>query len=152
MPWRHMGEWGYSSTFLHLGTSWRWVVSFTPLPFYPRGWTPSTHQIRGWVGPRVGLDAVEKRKILSLPGLESGPFPAIQINIILPHPRQQFTFQSLNLHLGWKECWRRWMRGRRSRSERIYRRNGKIKNKKRRWRRNTSGWGDEESAEQQKEM
>jgi hypothetical protein len=37
MPWRHMGEWRYSSTFLDLGTRWRWVVSFTPLPLYPRG-------------------------------------------------------------------------------------------------------------------
>jgi hypothetical protein len=31
-----------------------------PLGKEPR----STHWIRGWVGPRVGLDAVEKRKIL----------------------------------------------------------------------------------------
>jgi hypothetical protein len=26
------------------------------------------------VGPRAGLDAVEKRKILPLPGIEPGPF------------------------------------------------------------------------------
>jgi hypothetical protein len=26
--------------FLHLGTSWRWVVSFTPLPLYPRERAP----------------------------------------------------------------------------------------------------------------
>jgi hypothetical protein len=30
--WRRMGEWMYISTFFfYLGTSWRWVVSFTPL-------------------------------------------------------------------------------------------------------------------------
>jgi hypothetical protein len=29
-----------------------------------------THWIRGWVGPRAGLYAAEKRKILTLPGLE----------------------------------------------------------------------------------
>jgi hypothetical protein len=28
------GEWRYSSTFLDLGTRWRWVVGFTPLPPY----------------------------------------------------------------------------------------------------------------------
>jgi hypothetical protein len=31
----------------------------------------STHRLRGWVEPRAGLDAVEKRKILSLLGIES---------------------------------------------------------------------------------
>jgi hypothetical protein len=31
-PWRHIGEWRYSSTILDLGTRWRWVVSLTPLP------------------------------------------------------------------------------------------------------------------------
>jgi hypothetical protein len=31
-----MGEWRYSSI-LDLGTRWRWVISFTPRPFYPRG-------------------------------------------------------------------------------------------------------------------
>jgi hypothetical protein len=32
-----------------------------------------THWIGGWVGPRAGLDAVEKRKFLTLPGLELRP-------------------------------------------------------------------------------
>jgi hypothetical protein len=31
---------------------------------------PGTHRIEGWVGPRAGLDDVEKRKILTLPRLE----------------------------------------------------------------------------------
>jgi hypothetical protein len=30
----------------------------------------ATHWIKGWVGPRVDLDAVERRKILPLPGIE----------------------------------------------------------------------------------
>jgi hypothetical protein len=30
--WRHMGEWRYSSSFLDVGTRWRPMVSFTPLP------------------------------------------------------------------------------------------------------------------------
>jgi hypothetical protein len=33
----------------------------------------STHWIGGWVGPRAGLDDVEKRKFLTLPGLELRP-------------------------------------------------------------------------------
>jgi hypothetical protein len=40
---RHEGVWGseyIDQHFLHLGTSWRWVVSFTSLPLYPRGKSP----------------------------------------------------------------------------------------------------------------
>jgi hypothetical protein len=33
------------------------------LPPPPGGRTPGTHWIGGWVGPRAGLDAMEKRKI-----------------------------------------------------------------------------------------
>jgi hypothetical protein len=31
---------------------------------------PGIHWIRGWVGPRAGLDDVERRKILLLSGVE----------------------------------------------------------------------------------
>jgi hypothetical protein len=58
---------------LDLGTSWRWVISFTPLLLYPRGKSPGTHWIGGCVDPRVGLDAVEKRRFLILPGPELRP-------------------------------------------------------------------------------
>jgi hypothetical protein len=34
---------------------------------------PRTHWIGGWVDPSVGLDYVEKRKFLTLPGLELRP-------------------------------------------------------------------------------
>jgi hypothetical protein len=37
MQWRLMEEWRYSSTLLDLGTRWKWVVSFRPLPLYIRG-------------------------------------------------------------------------------------------------------------------
>jgi hypothetical protein len=37
MPWWHMGELSYSSTFVDLGTRWRWVVSFTLLSRYLQG-------------------------------------------------------------------------------------------------------------------
>jgi hypothetical protein len=48
------------------------VVSFTPRPLYHRRKPPGTHWIGAWVGPRVGLDAVAKRKIPS-PLRESNP-------------------------------------------------------------------------------
>jgi hypothetical protein len=35
---------------------------------------PGTHWIGGWVGPRASLDGAEKRKFLTLPGLEHRPF------------------------------------------------------------------------------
>jgi hypothetical protein len=34
---------------------------------------PGTHWLGGWVGPRAGVDDVDKRKFLSLPGLELRP-------------------------------------------------------------------------------
>jgi hypothetical protein len=40
MPSRHKGEWRYSSKILDLGTTWRWVVSFTPRPLYLTGNCP----------------------------------------------------------------------------------------------------------------
>jgi hypothetical protein len=64
MPWRRMGLWRYNSTFLGFGIRWRWVVSFTPCSFTLGVRAPGTHWIGSWVGTRVGLDAVEKRKIL----------------------------------------------------------------------------------------
>jgi hypothetical protein len=46
-----------------------WSAS-RPGRFIPWERAPSTHWIGGWVGPRTGLDGVEKRKFLILPGLE----------------------------------------------------------------------------------
>jgi hypothetical protein len=37
---------------------------------YPRERAPGTHWIGVWVGPRTGLDVVEKRNILPLPGIQ----------------------------------------------------------------------------------
>jgi hypothetical protein len=39
----------------------------------PGRFIPGTHWIGGWVGPRAGLDDMEKRKFLTLPGLELRP-------------------------------------------------------------------------------
>jgi hypothetical protein len=55
------------------------VVSFTPQPLYPRGRAPGTHWIGGWVDPRTGLEELEKRKFLTLPGYrDSNSDPSVQ--------------------------------------------------------------------------
>jgi hypothetical protein len=54
---------GTAPGILNLGTRWRCVVSFTARPLYPGGKSPCYPLHRGCVGPRVGLDAVEKRML-----------------------------------------------------------------------------------------
>jgi len=39
-PWRRMGREGIAPRILILGTTWRWLVSFTPRPPYPKGRSP----------------------------------------------------------------------------------------------------------------
>jgi hypothetical protein len=65
-----MGSGCIDPHFLDLGASWRWVVSFTPRPLYRWGRSLGTNWIGGWVGPRAGLDNVETRMFLNVPGLE----------------------------------------------------------------------------------
>jgi hypothetical protein len=72
----HEGIWGSGGTAPTLLTSaldgGEWSAS-------PLGKEPLvTQSIGGWVGPRAGLDAVEKRKILPLSGIEPG--------VIIPKP------------------------------------------------------------------
>jgi hypothetical protein len=47
-----------------------WSAS-RPSRFTPGKKIPGTHWIEGWVDARAGLDDVEKRKFLTLPGLET---------------------------------------------------------------------------------
>jgi hypothetical protein len=49
-----------------------WSAS-RPGRYTPGERAPGSHWIGGWVGPRTGLDDVEKRKFLTLPGLELRP-------------------------------------------------------------------------------
>jgi hypothetical protein len=73
-PWGVWGSGCIDPHFLDLGTSWWWVVRFTPRPLYPWGKSPwYPHWIGGWADPRAGLDDVEKRKLLTLSGLELRP-------------------------------------------------------------------------------
>jgi hypothetical protein len=65
MPWRHMGEWMYSSTILDLGTTRTWVVSFTPRVFCLWGNRPR-YPLDGWAQSRSGRCGGERN--LSLTG------------------------------------------------------------------------------------
>jgi hypothetical protein len=47
--------------------------AWSPGRFTPGERAYCTHWIRSWVGPRAGLDDVEKRKFLTPPGLELWP-------------------------------------------------------------------------------
>jgi hypothetical protein len=49
-----------------------WSAS-RPGRFYPREIALGTDWIGGWVGTKAGLDAMEKMKVLSLPGIEPRP-------------------------------------------------------------------------------
>jgi hypothetical protein len=60
----------YSHAFLTsalVGGEWS---ATRPGHFTPGERVPGTHWIGGWVGLRAGLDDVETRKFLTLPGLE----------------------------------------------------------------------------------
>jgi hypothetical protein len=60
------GAWKYGPTFLDLDTRQRGMVSFELLQLYPLGNSPPPQYLLdgGFCGPRVDLDAVEKKKIL----------------------------------------------------------------------------------------
>jgi hypothetical protein len=67
-----MGSGCIDPHFLDLGTSpGEWSTS-RPGRFTPGERAPGTHWIGGWVDLRAGVD-VEKRKFLTLPGLELRP-------------------------------------------------------------------------------
>jgi hypothetical protein len=57
-------------------------VQFQARQLYPREIARGTHWIGGWVDPRAGLDAMEKRKILPLPGIE--PRPSRPYHVAIP--------------------------------------------------------------------
>jgi hypothetical protein len=69
-----MGQWLCRPTF---SCPWylfggEWSAS-RPGRFTPGEKAPGTHWIGGWVDPRSGLDNVEKRKFLTIQGLELRP-------------------------------------------------------------------------------
>jgi hypothetical protein len=68
------GEWKYRSTFFFTSAVFGGQLSASrPSRFTPGERAPGTHWIGGWVSPRAGLDDVEKRKFLTVRGLELRP-------------------------------------------------------------------------------
>jgi hypothetical protein len=68
MPWRRMGSGCIDSHFLDLGTSWRWVVNFTPRPLYPQGKSPQYPLDRRLGGPQNRSGRFGEVKILTPTG------------------------------------------------------------------------------------
>jgi hypothetical protein len=58
---------------LRRGISWKLVVTFTTLPFYLRRKSPRYPMDIRQGGPQYRSDDMDKRKIMSLPGLELRP-------------------------------------------------------------------------------
>jgi hypothetical protein len=69
-----MKEWMYRSTFFFTSAlvGGEWSPSRTVL-LIPKERTTGTLWIGGWVGPRTGLDDVEKRQFLNLSGFKLDP-------------------------------------------------------------------------------
>lgn len=57
------GSAGGAPVILNFGTGWKCVLKFTP--------HPGTHGIGGTVGPKAGLDAMEREKSLAPAGFRS---------------------------------------------------------------------------------
>jgi hypothetical protein len=67
------GVYVYSHIFFTSAVGGVELSASRPGYFTPGGRTPGTYCIGGWVGPRAGMDDVEKGKFLTLPGLEIQP-------------------------------------------------------------------------------
>jgi len=84
---RHENVWasgGIAPRILRLGTRWKWVVGFTPRPLYSGKRAPAIQRIRGWVCPRVDLEAMAKKKRIPTPCRELNP----SRNLILCREKQ----------------------------------------------------------------
>jgi len=86
--------WGSGSItprLLNLGTRWRWVVSFTLRPLYPRRESPWYSLNRRIGGPqsRSGRGCINEKKSLLLPEIQlrsSSPQPNHYTDMCYPHP------------------------------------------------------------------
>jgi hypothetical protein len=76
---KYWGSGGIVPHIIDLGTGWSEWLGSRPGRFTPREGAPRTYCIGGCVGPRVGLEAVVRRKIPS-PYRKSNP----RIQIVQP--------------------------------------------------------------------
>jgi hypothetical protein len=73
---KHYAMKAYGEVDIQIHIFLTWVLAggdssaLRPGRFTPGERIPGTHWIGGWVDPRAGLDNLEKRKFLTLPGLE----------------------------------------------------------------------------------
>jgi hypothetical protein len=87
-----MGSECIDPCFLDLGSRWRWVVSFTPLPPYNRGKSP-----RCLLDRRLGLHDMEKWTFFTLPGALYRPagsqsLPRLWLILVhIPNLKIQYT-------------------------------------------------------------
>jgi hypothetical protein len=77
-----------------------WLASH-PGRLTPGEKAPSAHWIGGWVDPRAGLDDVEKRKFLNLPGLELRPLGSPARNQLLYRLRYPGSFPPTTRSSNW---------------------------------------------------
>jgi hypothetical protein len=66
----YRGSGGRAPCIVDLGTRWREVVSFTPLPLYPQGKSPWYQFDRRLGGPQSRSGVGEEKNSQPLPGLE----------------------------------------------------------------------------------
>jgi hypothetical protein len=66
----------HSSTFLNIGSIWRTVVRFTPLPPYPRETASDTHCVGERMDLRAGMDVMEEGNT-SFPSRKSKTVPSV---------------------------------------------------------------------------
>jgi hypothetical protein len=88
MPWRRMGEWMYRSTYSW--PNWRWAVSFTARPLYPRGNSPRYPLDRRLGGPQNRSGRGEIKENLDPPGIPT-PRPSSPQPVAIPTELSRFV-------------------------------------------------------------
>jgi hypothetical protein len=92
IPWRRMGSGCIDPHFLHLGTSWKWVVSFTPRPLYSL-WRSLLYPFyRRLVGPHVWTTW---RRENSCPYRDSKSDPSIVQPVAIRYTDSAILFPSI---------------------------------------------------------
>jgi hypothetical protein len=81
-----------------------WLVS-RPSRFTPGGLATCSPSVGGWVGPRTGLDNVEKREFLTLPGLELRPLGRPGRSQLLYQLRYLVSYTSFVPFSKWREIY-----------------------------------------------
>jgi hypothetical protein len=111
MPWKRMGSGCIDPRFLDLGTSWRWVVSFTRWPLLPLGKEPQYPLDRRLGGPQSQSGRCGEEKILDPTGTRTLT-PVIQSLYWLCYPGskggvsiQHFLNCPVAITRGWCDEW-----------------------------------------------